>query len=162
MIKKKMYYEEYNAEELAQVIDTQTKIITYMKDHEMKKIYSILIVVDDHADDLNFVRHSKLLHGLATRGRHQAISFILSTQKYRSLANIIRLNASSLYIFKLKNQTELDAFIEESSALVDKKKLLEMYNEAVREPYSFLYININSKDVNKMFYIRFEKVFKIE
>ena len=160
--KEKLYYEEYNAEELAQVIDTQTKIITYMKDHDMKKLYSILIVVDDHADDLNFVRHSKLLHGLATRGRHQAISFILSTQKYRSLANIIRLNASSLYIFKLKNQTELDAFIEESSALVDKKKLLEMYNEAVREPYSFLYININSKDVNKMFYIRFEKVFKIE
>ena len=135
--KEKLYYEEYNAEELAQVIDTQTKIITYMKDHDMKKIYSILIVVDDHADDLNFVRHSKLLHGLATRGRHQAISFILSTQKYRSLANIIRLNASSLYIFKLKSQTELDAFIEESSALVDKKKLLEMYNEAVREPYSF-------------------------
>ena len=160
--KEKLYYEEYNAEELAQVIDTQTKIITYMKDHDMKKIYSISIVVDDHADDLNFVRHSKLLHGLATRGRHQAISFILSTQKYRSLANIIRLNASSLYIFKLKNQTELDAFIEESSALVDKKKLLEMYNEAVREPYSFLYINMNSKDVNKMFYIRFEKVFKIE
>ena len=120
--KEKLYYEEYNAEELAQVIDTQTKIITYMKDHDMKKIYSILIVVDDHADNLNFVRHSKLLHGLATRGRHQAISFILSTQKYRSLANIIRLNASSLYIFKLKNQTELDAFIEESSALVDKKK----------------------------------------
>ena len=37
-----------------------------------------------------------------------------------------------------------------------------MYNEAVREPYSFLYININGKDVNKMFYVRFEKVFKIE
>ena len=33
--KEKLYYEEYNAEELAQVIDTQTKIITYMKDHDM-------------------------------------------------------------------------------------------------------------------------------
>ena len=118
--------------------------------------------MDDHADDLNFVRHSKLLHALATRGRHQAISFILSTQKYRSLANIIRLNASSLYIFKLKNQTELDAFIEESSALVDKKTLLEMYKLAVKEPYSFLYININSKDINQMFYIRFEKAFQLE
>ena len=87
-----------------------------MKDHKINKLHSILIVVDDHAGDLNFVRHSKLLHGLATRGRHQAISFILSTQKYRSLANIVRLNASSLYVFKLKNQAELDSFIEESSA----------------------------------------------
>ena len=91
----------------------------------------------------------------------QAISFILSTQKYKSLANIIRLN-SSLYIFKLKNQSELDAFIEESSALADKKTLLEMYKEAVKEPYSFFYININSKDINKMFYVRFEKAFHLE
>ena len=163
MIKKEeIYFEHYNPDELQQVIDTQTKVITYMKDHKLKKLHSILIVVDDHADDLNFVRHSKLLHGLATRGRHQAISFILSTQKYKSLANIIRLNSSSLYIFKLKNQSELDAFIEESSALVDKKTLLEMYKEAVKEPYSFFYININSKDINKMFYIRFEKAFKLE
>ena len=119
--KEDVYFEHHNPDELQQVIDTQTKVITYMKDHKHKKLHSILIVVDDHADDLNFVRHSKLLHALATRGRHQAISFILPTQKYKSLANIIRLNASSLYVFKLKNQTELDAFIEESSALVDKK-----------------------------------------
>ena len=133
-----------------------------MKDHKIHKLHSILIVVDDHADDLNFVRHSKLLHGLATRGRHQAISFILSTQQYRSFANIIRLNASSLYVFKLKNQAELDSFAEESSALVAKKALLEMYKEATKEPYSFFYININSKDINKTFYIRFEKAFQLE
>ena len=159
---EQIYFEHYNPEELEKVIETQTKIITYMKEHKINKLHSILIVVDDHADDLNFVRHSKLLHGLATRGRHQAISFILSTQKYRSLANIIRLNASSLYIFKLKNQAELDSFIEESSALVDKKALLEMYKEATKEPYSFFYININSKDINQTFYIRFEKAFQLE
>ena len=160
--KEQVYFEHYNPEELERVIDTQTKIITYMKDHKIHKLHSILIVIDDHADDLTFVRHSKLLHGLATRGRHQAINLVLSTQKYRSLANIIRLNASSLYIFKLKNQSELDAFIEENSALVDKKTLLDMYKEAVKEPYSFFYININSKDINKTFHIRFEKAFQLE
>ena len=159
---EQIYFEHYNPEELEKVIETQTKIITYMKDHKIHKLHSILIVIDDHADDLNFVRHSKLLHGLATRGRHQAINLVLSTQKYRSLANIIRLNASSLYIFKLKNQSELDAFIEENSALVDKKTLLDMYKEAVKEPYSFFYININSKDINKTFHIRFEKAFQLE
>ena len=81
--KEKIHFQHYNAQELEEVIDTQTKIITYMKAHKLNKLHSILIVVDDHADDLNFVRHSKLLHGLAIRGRRQAISFILSTQKYR-------------------------------------------------------------------------------
>lgn len=160
--KEDIYFEHYNPDDLQKVIDTQTKIIKYMKDHNMKKLHSILIVIDDHSDDLNFVRHSQLLHSLATRGRHQAISLILSTQKYRSLANIIRLNSSSLYVFKLKNQTELDSFVEENSALLDKKTLLEMYKQATREPYSFFYININSKDINKMFFIRFEKAFQLE
>ncbi len=94
-------------------------------------------------------------------GIKQAVS-VYPRKKYRSLANIVRSNASSLYAFKLKNQSELDAFIEESSALVDKKTLLEMYKEATKEPYSFFYININSKDINKTFFIRFEKAFQLE
>ena len=37
-----------------------------------------------------------------------------------------------------------------------------MYKLAVKEPYSFFYININSKDINRTFYIRFEKAFQLE
>ena len=73
-----------------------------MKSKKIKKLHSILIVIDDHADDPKFVRYSKLLHGLFTRGRHDAVSVICSTQEYNVLAPIIRLNASSLYIFRLK------------------------------------------------------------
>ena len=69
-----------------------------MKSKKINKLHSILIVMDDHADDPKFVRYSKLLHGLFTRGRHDAVSVTCSTQKYNVLAPIIRLNASSLYI----------------------------------------------------------------
>ena len=104
-----------------------------------------------------------MLHGLFTRGRHQAVSCILSLQKYSSTAPIVRLNASSLYIFKLKNMTEVNSFLDENSALVDKKTLYEMYQQAVNDkPYSFFYINMNSKDINKMFYVRFDKAFIID
>ena len=78
--KEKLYYDTCQPEELEEIIDTQRKIIHYMKEQKMKKLHSILIVIDDHADDAKFVRYSKLLHGLATRGRHDASSFILSTQ----------------------------------------------------------------------------------
>ena len=47
-----------------------------MKEQKMKKLHSISIIVDDFADDPKFVTYSKLLHGLATRGRHDAISFV--------------------------------------------------------------------------------------
>ena len=104
-----------------------------------------------------------MLHGLFTRGRHQAVSCLLSLQKYSSTAPIIRLNSSSLYIFKLKNMTEVNSFLDENSALVDKKTLYDMYQQAVNDqPYSFFYINCNSQDINKTFYIRFEKAFIID
>ena len=88
-------------------------------------------MVDDFADDPKFVRYSNVLYGCFTRGRHNAISCILSTQKYNVLAPIIRLNAGALFIFRLKNMNEVYSFLEENSALVDKKALYDIYQQAV-------------------------------
>ena len=156
--KEQIYFD--NPADLQKVIERQKKIINYMKSKKMKKLHSILIVIDDHADDTKFVRYSKLLHGLFTRGRHDAVSVICSTQKYNVLAPIMRLNASSLYIFRLKNASELMSFIEENSAIVDKQQLLDMYHQAVNFAPYFFYVNINSKDSNKMFHINFEQAFQ--
>jgi hypothetical protein len=139
----------------------QHKVAEYQKKQDHNKIYQILIIVDDFADEANFTRHSKLLHGLFTRGRHSFISSIVATQKFRAINNIIRVNATELVVFRLRNQGELDAFIEEVSAVADKKTLLEMYHIATEEPYSFLYVKLTSKDHNKMFMIRFSKYLEI-
>ena len=162
MKKNKQNFDNYNPADLENVIERQKKTANYMKSKQIKKLHSILIVIHDHADDPTFVRYSKLLHGLFTRGRHDAVSVICSTQKYNGLAPIIRLNASSLYIFRLKNASELMSFIGENSAIVDKKQVLDMYHQAVNvAPYSSFYVNMNSKDTNQMFHINFEQAFQI-
>ena len=161
--KEQVYYEEYDPIALKKLIETQHKVIDFQKKNKQKDLFSILIVVDDFADDPKFVRYSSILHGLFTRGRHNAISCILSTQKYNVLAPIIRLNASALFIFRLKNMNEVNSFLEENSALVDKKTLYDMYQQAVNfAPYSFFYINTNAKDVNNMFFINFQQRFEID
>jgi hypothetical protein len=133
-----------------------------MKQQNYTKIYQILIVIDDFADDPIFSRHSKLLHALFTRGRHSMISTIVSTQKYRAISNIIRVNATNLYVFRLRNAGDLDAWVEEVSAIADKKTLLQLYNIATAEPYSFLFIKLNAKRVNEMFYMRYDKQLMLE
>ena len=85
------------------------------------------------------------------------ISTITSTQKFRAIGNIIRINITELYVFRLRNTHDLEAFLEEVSALADKKTLLDIYNLATNEDYSFLYVKLNSKTKYNMFYIRFEK-----
>ena len=160
--KEQVYYEEYDPIALKKLIETQHKVIDFQKKNKQKDLFSILIVVDDFSDDPRFVRYSSLLHGLFTRGRHSAISSISSTQEYNVLAPIIRLNTSALFIFRLKNMNEVNAFIEENSALVDKKTLHDMHQQAINDaPDSFFYINTNAKDVNNMFYVRFENALKL-
>ena len=79
-------------------------------------------------------RHSKLLHGLYTRGRPWMISTITSTQVFNALSPIIKKNITQLYVYKLRNYKDLEAVLEELSALTDKKTLLDMYHMATKEP----------------------------
>ena len=62
-----------------------------------------------------------------------------------------------LFIYKLRNYADLQAIVEEMSAVYDPKTLLQIYHEAIDEPYSFPYINLMEKDRKKMFMQRFER-----
>ena len=157
-----IYFDHYNPEALHKIIDTQHKVIDYMKKKNIKKLYSILVVVDDFADDPSFSRHSKILHALYTRGRHNSISTITATQKFSAIAPIIRVNATELYIYRLRNYKDLETFIDEVSAVTDKKTLMQIYTLATSEPYSFLFVNLRAKRISEMFHVRFDKKIEIE
>ena len=159
--KEQLYFDHYNPEDLQNIIDTQHKIILHMKNRNLHKLYSILIIIDDFSDDPSFSRHSKLLHSLFTRGRHNSISTIVSTQKFTAVAQIIRVNATFLCVYRLRNNKDLECFLDEVSGTVGRKELLEMYYLATKEPYSFLYINLVSPKIQDMFYINFNQKLQI-
>jgi hypothetical protein len=56
----------------------------------------------------------------------------------------------------------LQAFLEEVSAIADKKILLEIYHMAVEEPYNFLFVDLRAKNKNDIFHIRFDKKIVIQ
>ena len=70
------------------------------------------------------------------------------------MASVIRKTLTGLYCFRLRNQIELDAVLEEVSAPANKKVLLDMYDLATKEPYSFLFRNFMEKDINKTFMVK--------
>ena len=151
------YFSEYNPTALYNILETQRKIVEHQKKQNHKKLYQILIVVDDFADAPEFSRHSTLLHSLFTRGRHSQISTIVATQKFTALHPIIRVNASELYVFRLRNYLDLQTFIDEVSAMADRNLILQLYTIATEEPYSFLFVKLTAKTKDEMFMIRFDK-----
>ena len=154
---EKFFFDHYDPDALENIIATQNKVIKHMKAKNKKKLFQVLIVIDDFADSPEFTRHSKLLHSLYTRGRHAMISTITATQKFASIHPIIRVNATELYVYRLRNQGDLDKFLEEVSAVMDKKTLLKVYQATTKEPYSFLYVKLTAKTIEDMFYSNFDK-----
>ncbi|CAE7381591.1 unnamed protein product, partial [Symbiodinium microadriaticum] len=70
-------------------------------------------------------------------------------------------NAQFFMVWRLRNQLEKDSLLEELTALLPKRDLEAIYEEAFREPYSFLYIYLlNHRDA--MFHVRFERMFQIQ
>ena len=120
------YFDRYDPDALANILETQRKITNFLKKRGDKKLLQILIIIDDFADDPIFTRQSKLLHALYTRVRHNMISTITATQKFNAIHPIIRVNATELYVYRLRNTKDLETFVEEVSAVCDKKTLLAL------------------------------------
>ena len=151
-----IFFDHYDPEALSKIIHTQHKVTELMKKNGHKKLYQILVVVDDFADEPSFTRQSKILHALFTRGRHNSISSIVSTQKWNALAPII-VNAVELFIYRLRNYKDIECYLDELSALYDKKTLLDLYNTATSEPYSFLCVKLTAPKKEDMFFQNLNK-----
>ncbi len=146
------YLDHYDPDALHDILDAQRKITQVMK-HSGDNILQILII-DEFVDGLGFTRQLSMLHTLYIRGHHM-ISTITATQKFNALHSIIRVNATELCVYRLRNMKDLDTFIDAVSAVLDKTTLWEMYNTATVEPYSFLYVKLTAKHKDDMFLSEF-------
>ncbi len=154
---EKIYFSEYNPDDLGQIISTRSKFLLQQKKQTQTVLYNISIIIDDSSASPACFKHDGHLHGLCTRGRHNSISVCCSTQKYNAVAPLCRVTSSFLCVFRLRTAKDIETVIEELSALLPRKELLELYQLATKEPYSFLYINLVAKTLNNMFYVNFKQ-----
>ena len=160
--REQVYFEDWDEAALRRIINQQRKITETSKQLKMRSLYQILIVVDDEADSgyLNKKTGNSVIDTLFVRGRHFQISTLVSTQKLRLVSNAVRVNSQFFCVWRLRNQLEKDSLLEELTALVPKPQLEAMYEAAVAEPYSFLYIYLLNP-LENMFHIRFERIFQL-
>ena len=152
-------WDEWDEAALRRIIQHQRKITEASKKLEMKKLYQVLIILDDVANMPQLHKPNGALDTLFIRGRH--MSTWVSSQKLRLISAAVRVNQQFLCCWRLRNQRELDAVVEELSALLPKEQLYQLYEQATREPYSFLFVYY-LKPRNEMFYKRFEERFALE
>ena len=156
--KDKTFFHEWHPEVLEALLDRQLKLTELQKKRKYKEMYQIAVVIDDFADRADVIHSSgNILTSLFIRGRHGWVSTLISSQKLRAIATPLRVNATFICCFRLRNSKELDSLLEELTAIYPLDVLRQMYELAVREPYSFWFINLLHKKAEDMFYIGFKR-----
>lgn len=166
-IEPKLIYMIYTPEMLQDLLDEKQENVEYIRNNldenekeEAKYITSRdLWIFDDLVGSSLFTQsHShnpfKILN---IRHRHFSASIILVTQAYKEIPKTIRTNVTAFVLFRISNQKEIDVIYEECPCFFTKEKWMMLYERAIEEPYSFLYINLFFPPDKKMFK-RFEYV----
>ena len=148
-------YDKWDDDVVEAILNRQAAVVKYMKDRGSKKKFHIAVVCDDFANDRKVVRGG-ILERLYLSGRHILTTVLVLTQYYRLLSPAIRTNATLLACFRMRNIKDLEAILEENSAMVEKDKLKLMYDKATSRPFGFLLIKLTETDVKKMFYGSFQ------
>ena len=81
--REQAYWDEWDESALRRIIQQQRKITEASKKLEMKKLYQVLVVIDDFADTPQLHKPHGALDTLFIRGRHMQISTWVSSQKLR-------------------------------------------------------------------------------
>ena len=79
--REQTYWDEWDEAALRRIIQQQRKITEASKKLEMKKLYQVLVVIDDFADTPQLHKPHGALDTLFIRGRHMQISTWVSSQK---------------------------------------------------------------------------------
>ena len=150
---------ERNTEFRVETLDQHREKIRVLKAAKSKRhLPQILVIIDDYADRWDIMhRAASILTTLFIRGRHMGCSCWISSQKLTAISSVARVNFRFLCVWRLRNQKEIYALLEELSALYPIPVLHQMYETALEdEPHSFWYINLVAKKKEDMFHIRFE------
>jgi hypothetical protein len=141
------FFHEFDHAAINKIVEDQHKLTIAMKEKKgNKKLFNILLVIDDFSDDPSVLHNQgkNVLNTLFTRGRHQNISCWVSAQKLTTISTVIRTQTQFYCIGRMRSQKELQSLLEEISATYPVKTLHRLYDIATQQPHGFLYINLTT------------------
>ena len=141
--------------EFLDVIAEQNELINWLKKegHSEAKFIAdrILVILDDQAGMFKGGNTNNPVVNYFIRHRHPNTSVIVATQANKAVPKTIRTNCNCLVAFEIPNQQELVTLYDEWPANLSMERWMALYEEAVGDPHSFLYINTHFPKGKRMF-----------
>ncbi len=103
-----------------------------------------LLIVDDF---INMVKKDfKKILEYFTGGRKAGFTVVALCQNYTSIPKVVSRNSQYFIVFKLSDNVSINNIIKNHNIYnIEKDKFRSMYDEATKEPLSFLMIDLKGK-----------------
>lgn len=144
LIPEECFFDEYDEMSLKAICDEQMAMVETLEKHGQTKHMAnrILMIFDDLVgSDLFSLNRKNFFKGFNTRHRHYSASLLMVSQGYKEIPKTVRTNWTCLLIYEIANDKEIEVIWEENTMGLKHDPWVELYQHAVAEDYSFLYLN---------------------
>ena len=133
-----------------------------VKTNGFKNSPHTLFILDDIVQS-NVMMNCKALKDIFFGGTHAHCSLWLLTQHWKSVPKKLRMNPHSVIICHGINKQEIESFTEEwQSPYLEKDDFRDLVNYALKEPYSFMFVNATNPNKKEMYRKTFDEILVIE
>ena len=162
-----LMFEDLHQDVLGKILDEQRSITETCRKRKIKPP-QVCVILDDLADRGDILtkrqggNQGSWMVTLGIRGCHYGVTWIISSQVLNLVGTCIRKNVRCMCVWRLRNHKEIETLCEELSGVYDKQTVMDLYNYATAEPFSFLFVRLDAKTRRDMFWLRFESRLAIE
>ena len=100
-------------------------------------------------DDMVLEKNQKAMSEIYIRGRKRGISVCYLSQSFYKIPKTIRSNCNYFVLLKLSGKRDLNLILSEFELGVTKDQMMEMYENATKEKFSFLLIDVEAPKERK-------------
>lgn len=160
--KEPCFSDTWDEEQIQEKISEHGRIVQMQKRRGETMLKSAVFCIDDWIDDPRICHSANnQIASLAIKGRHKKCSLILLSQKIFAISPAVRTNSTGILLWRCTSLKEYISASEEFSGAVSKETFKKIYDMAVKDEFSFLFLKPTARSVQDMFWLRFEKRFAI-
>lgn len=132
---------------------------TIINTNDLDARYRNLVIMDDLVS--LGARNQKRVEDLFIRCRKRNCSVIYIGQMFYNIPRPIRLQANYVILFRVSDGREVQQLSNTLALKITGEEFRRLYTEIVREPYSFMYIDVNASELPLHIRKRFDGILDI-
>lgn len=159
MINKKNIFKSFKQDTMKKLMKEIKKVNKNKKDYPDK--VKTLFIFDDIISELPR-KQKGYFNKMLFNHRHYGISHITLSQEYVAIPPKMRKSSFGMMLYNTDNCLEREKIVKELGGIIGCDNFDSLFTETTKNKYDFLFVKLAESDLNKKYYLNFEKPINIK